>query len=116
MFDLTINLGNILTLIGFIGGGVVFVLAVKSDVRNVTTRLDETSNRSNAEIADLKLDVKELNKMTTELGRIAVAMEASAGRFNLIDERLTAQGKRLDDAAAQVRELSKDVDLLRRAA
>ena len=115
-FDPSISLGSLLTIGGFIVGGLGFVFAVKSDVRNVTTRFDQTSKYSNAQIDDLKQDVKELNKMTTELGRIAVAMEAAGGRANLIDERLTAQGKRLDDVITQVRELGKELSEIRHAA
>jgi hypothetical protein len=105
MFDFSINLGNILTLVGFAVGGILFVMMVKSDVRDVSTRFDQGSEHAAAQIEDLKMDVRELNKLTTELGRVAVAMEASTGRFNLIDERLTAQGKRLDDALAQIRQI-----------
>lgn len=39
VFDWTISLGNVLTLVGFVGGGIAFIYAVRRDVDVLTARL-----------------------------------------------------------------------------
>ena len=82
MFDLSISLGNLMTIVSFIIGGVSFVYAIKSDTRVLATRL-----------GNLEEDVKKMSDVLVELAK-------TDGRMNLIEDRILAQGKRLDEATS----------------
>ena len=82
MFDLSISLGNLMTIVSFIIGGVSFVYAIKSDTRVLATRL-----------GNLEEDVKKMSDVLVELAK-------TDGRMNLIEDRIFAQGKRLDEATS----------------
>lgn len=79
MFDWTINLGHILTVLSFIMVGTGFVLTLKEQMNNLTTRLSV-----------LEEDVKSLIGILIQQGKQEERMLA-------IDARLSNQGLRLDD-------------------
>ena len=83
--DMSINLGHVLTLAGFLVGGAAFVWAVKSDVRVINTQI--------ASIGDA---VKEL---TTGVRELLVATTEHEQRLNFLER--TAQ---IDNARKQRRE------------
>lgn len=78
-FDLSINLGNILTLTGFIGGGVLFVSALRS-------RVDALSERT------IKMEAK-IDKMA----EIMVTQSRHDERITALQQSQINQGRRLDD-------------------
>ena len=77
--DLSINLGNILTILSFLGGGAYFVASVRTGNKFTEYRL----SLIDANIDDFKREIVKLNDILS--------------RQNLTDERLLAQGKRIDD-------------------
>ena len=78
-FDTTINLGNILTIISFLGGGIAFVVAIKS-------RVDAQSER----LRGVEDEVKQLSQIMIMQGR-------HDERLTAMDMRVVSQGRRLDD-------------------
>jgi hypothetical protein len=60
--DMSINLGHILTLAGFLVGGAAFVWAVKSDVRVINTQIASIGDA----VKELTTGVRELLVATTE--------------------------------------------------
>jgi len=69
MFDLTVNLGNLLTILSFLTGGVAFVVTLRNMIRSLNQRM------SSVEI--------ELKKLTDVLIKLAGYDE----RFRGYDER-----------------------------
>lgn len=89
-FDLTINLGNMLTIISFIGGGLYFVITMKNRIDLLTQRSANMEEDLTQMGAETQQDIKNLSEVVVLQGRH--------------DERITAlqltvvnQGKRLDD-------------------
>jgi hypothetical protein len=75
---LQVNLGNLLTILTFVLGGIGFVYTIRSDVRIITNRLDT-----------VETDLHELRKVVVELAR-------QEERMSALDQRLLATGIRLD--------------------
>lgn len=91
MFDLSINLGNVLTILSFIIGGLFFISNVKSDVRVLDMRLTAVD----AQLEDFKIQQAKVND-------ILIAMATATGRANAMEERILAQGRRLDEIITRV--------------
>jgi hypothetical protein len=87
MFDLTINLGNILTIGFFIGGGIAFVYTMKGDTK--VTDLKYTMIVANLD--DFKIEMKKLTDVVTQ-------QAVQNKRIDYVEERQMSQGKRLDEA------------------
>lgn len=79
MFDWTVSIGNALTIISFIGGGIVFVVTVRNRVSSLAERM-------------LSVET-ELTKLVAVLVQQGVHEE----RMRALDQRLAAQGQRLDE-------------------
>jgi hypothetical protein len=77
-FDWTISLGNILTVLGFCGAGVVFVMLMRTDMMILGTR------------------VTNLEGALRELVQSNIALAEMRGRFQTMDERVTMISERLD--------------------
>lgn len=90
-FDPTITLGSVLTLAGFVLGGIAFVYAIRSDVVKIGVRESQFRER----LAALESDLK---KMTDLL--VAIARQ---------DERMKAQDYRLDDLGERMGALERHV-------
>ena len=86
MFDLTISLGNLLTIVAFIGGGIGFAYSIKSDTK--ITDLKYTMIAANME--DFKIEIKKLAAVVTQ-------QALDSKRMDYIEERQMSQGKRLDE-------------------
>lgn len=91
MFDLTISLGNLLTIVAFIGGGVAFAYTIKTDTK--VTDLKYTIIA--ASMDDFKLEMKNLTKVVTE-------QALQNKRMDYLEERQTSQGQRLDEAVKRI--------------
>lgn len=90
-FDPTITLGTVLTLAGFILGGMAFVYAIRSDVAQLGTRESQFRERLDALETEFK-------KMTDVLVQIARQ-----------DERMRAHESRLEDFADRLGALERHV-------
>lgn len=76
-FDWTISLGNILTVGGFAGSGVIFVMMMRTDIRLLAQRVDAVE-LALGDIAKAQLILAE------ERGKASVMEE----RLNIISQRL----------------------------
>jgi hypothetical protein len=91
MFDPTINLGNLLTIVAFIGGGVAFLYTIKADTKIADLKYTIIV----ANIDDFKLEMKNLTKVVTE-------QALQSNRMDYLEERQASQGKRLDEAVTRI--------------
>ena len=90
IFDLTINLGNILTIAAFLGGGIYFILTMRSKIDAQSMRMENMERDFTQMSAETQHEVRKITEVIILQGRH--------------DERITAlsmtqinQGKRLDD-------------------
>lgn len=90
--DLSINLGNILTIFTFILGGIVFVITIKTRVEGISLRI-ESLERHIEKIADIML-----------------VQGVQQERMNGIDARLNAVAVRLDGYITKIDELYHHVN------
>lgn len=102
-FDLTINLGNILTIFSFLGGGLFFIFSMQRRIDGQSQRMSNLEQDITQIAAETQNDVKNLTQVIVLQSRH--------------DERITAlqmtqinQGKRLDDT---VRRMNTYLDLKR---
>jgi len=65
MLDLSINLGNILTILSFVAGGLVFVMTIKNSIGLIDVRL-VSLERSNE---NQNLEIKKLGDILVTLGK-----------------------------------------------
>lgn len=91
MFELTVSLGSVLTIASFLVGGVVFVLAIKSD-----TKVQETKFTLVAEqLGEVKLELKKLSE-------VLITLAIQDGKIKGMGEQLMLQGIRLDDTTRRL--------------
>ena len=77
-FDWTISLGNVLTVLGFFGSGVVFVMMMRTDMIVLGGR------------------VTSIEGALRELVQSNIALAEMRGRFQTMDERVGAISDRID--------------------
>jgi hypothetical protein len=87
---LNFNLGNLLTIITFIIGGLGFVYTIRADVKITSVRLSA------------------VEKELSELRRVVVDIARQEERLNAIDQRMIMQGQRLDDTNRKVDKLGNN--------
>jgi|SRR5215813_4636577 len=87
MIDTTINLGALVAILISLATGIGFIYAIRESVKVLDTRL---TNQDKV-IAGIQNELKTLNDMVTKLAVQDV-------RINTLDQRLQAQGTRLDEA------------------
>lgn len=78
IFDWTLTLGNLLTVVGFCGAGVMFVLFMRSDMLVLANR------------------VSNLEGAVRELVQINLTMAEQRGRLHTLEERVTQVSERVD--------------------
>ena len=81
---LAVNLVSILQLVSFIGGGIWIVSAMKSVQQNQSIRIEA------------------VEKELFELRKVIVAIARQEERMTAMDQRMLAQGSRLDRVANQL--------------
>ncbi len=81
---LAVNLVSILQLISFIGGGIWIVSSMKSVQQNQSIRIEA------------------VEKELFELRKVIVAIARQEERMTAMDQRMLAQGSRLDRVANQI--------------
>lgn len=79
MFDWTVNLGNVISIVSMFVIGIGFLYSMK-------TRIDSMANR----LIVLEEDLKKLID-------VLIAQGKQEERINALDQRMVAQGIRLDD-------------------
>jgi 3-methyladenine DNA glycosylase AlkD len=86
MFDLTFSLGNALTILSFLVGGIYFVSQMKSDGKLTERRLEMIDSQ----FEDVKVELK-------KLAEIMVTLAQTNGRIDRVEDRQLAEGKRIDE-------------------
>ena len=84
MFDWTISVGNTLTIISFIGFSIAFVVTFRNKVNSLSEKMVSV---------DKKLE---------ELVKILVQQGRHEERMNAMDQRVAAQGQRLDETISRL--------------
>ena len=84
MFDWTISVGNALTIISFLGGGLVFVVTVRNRVGSLSDKM-----------VSVETKLEQLVKILIQQGR-------HEERMNAMDARVAAQGQRLDETISRL--------------
>ena len=87
MFDFTVSLGNLLTILSILAGGIGFAYSIKSDTKITDLKYTIIS----ANIDDFKVEMKKLTEVVTQ-------QALQNKRMDYIEERQMSQGKRLDEA------------------
>lgn len=80
-FDWTINLGHILTLAGFLLGGLSMMLTIREDVRSM--KASETANANRLD--NLEKDMKSLADATLAIARQDERMNAHEHRLTTLE-------------------------------
>ena len=83
VFDWTISLGNILTIVGFAGSGVIFVMMMRGDMMVLGQRVNS-----------LEIAFRQLTEATVNVAR-------QEARITTLDERLNMISHRLDQHIAR---------------
>ena len=91
MFDLTVNLGNLLTILSFIGGGIYFVILVRSKVEIVSR-----------DTAELKSETEMMRQELKKLTDVMIVQGRQDERITAMDQRMVNQGKRIDDTVRRI--------------
>lgn len=97
MFDSTISLGNILTIVSFVVIVIVYIVSGKTDTRILDTRLQMID----AQIEDFKTELKKLTE-------VLINQALQGGRITLMEERQLAEGRRLDKYETRLAKLEED--------
>ena len=79
IFDWTISLGNLLTVGGFAGSGVIFVMLMRTDIRLLAQR------------------VAAVEGALKDVASTQMIMAEEKGRLETFEDRLGAVSRRLDD-------------------
>lgn len=100
MFEPGVSLGNILTILTFIVGGMAFVYSLRADTRVQEAKFMMLTDQ----MIEVKIDVKKLSEVLVQLA-------THGGRITSVEERLLSQGRRLDENIARVnRFIDKEIE------
>ncbi len=84
MIDLTITLGNILTALGMIIGGVIVFNGMRTTVSLLASRMDGMEKATQ----NIAQDLRALQVVVTENARLDERLNAQALRLNSLDQRV----------------------------
>lgn len=97
--DTTITIGNLLTLIGLIAAFAVFLMAFRTDIRVLVTRIDQIDK----ELIAMREEIKQMSLTTDRIGTVLIEMATQRTRMDGID-------KRLDDTIAVRQRMQDDLE------
>lgn len=89
--DMTVSLGNILTIVSMIVAVISFAFILRSQIKEVAL-----------EQLDLKEDTKDIKKDLTKITEILIAQGRLDERVTAMDQRMVHQGKRIDDTVRRI--------------
>lgn len=81
LFDKTINLGHILTFVGFVLGGVSVVMALKTDIASIS---HDTKNLGE-KITSIEKTVDKLTEVLVTIGKQEVRIDGIERRMTVIE-------------------------------
>ena len=97
MFEGTISLGAAITIavdLVMVGG---FIWTIKAAVAVLAERLRLQNDAHVNSIADIDNTIRELREETKKLGTVVTELALQNQRMNYMEERMLAQGKRIDE-------------------
>lgn len=83
VIDWTINVGNLLTICGFMLGGMMFVLAIRSDVNSIKM----AGNISAERLKNVELELKQMSQAMLDLARQDERLKYAERRIAAIEGR-----------------------------
>lgn len=105
--DMTVSLGDIVTASAFIITGVAGVMAIRSSVSNLSIKVELTDKQNEGRFVRVDAQIEDFKVELKKLGDILIKLTQTEGRINTADERMLAQGKRVDSIAESLREVFK---------
>ena len=102
--DLTISLGDIITAGAFFVTGLIGVLTIRNSVNVLDTKLDLTDEHNERRFAEIDNQVRDFKTEMKRLSDVLIKLTEQDGRMNIYDERMLAQGKRIDSLSESVRD------------
>jgi hypothetical protein len=102
--DLTISLGDIITAGAFFVTGLIGVLTIRNSVNVLDTKLDLTDEQNERRFAEIDNQVRDFKTEMKRLSDVLIKLTEQDGRMNIYDERMLAQGKRIDSLSESVRD------------
>ena len=108
MFDPTISLGNVLTVAGFACTAIIAVMQIKGSNDVVAAKLDLTAKQNDFRFLNIDAQVDDFKVEIQKLGELLIQLTRAEGRMNTADDRILAQGKRMDELASDVRALLRE--------
>ena len=80
--DWTVNIGNMLTVIGFLFGGLLFVFAIRSDVNSIKA----AEAVSIARLKNVEIELSKMTQAIVEIARQDERMKSFERRMKVIEE------------------------------
>jgi regulator of replication initiation timing len=113
VFSTEISLGNLLQLLAFLVGGLVFVYTMRSNIDVIGKTTDLRFTQISADIDDFKRDIQKLNQAIMQIAeqnlRITMIDERYSQRLSAFEERFLSSTKRLDQTLADTGHRVDDV-------
>lgn len=109
IFDVSINLGNLLTIGTFIIGGITFLLTSRESIRILGVKVDATDSANDDRFLRIEAQTEDFKHEMQKLSDIMLQLARTTGRQDLTDERLLMQGKRIDANSILINELSGEI-------
>jgi hypothetical protein len=103
--DLSVSLGDVIMASAFAITGIASVLAIRNSVSVVSTKVEETDKRNDERFIRIDAQLDDNKVEMRKLGEVLQTLTRTEGRMNLTDERVLAQGKRIDSMAKLFSEL-----------
>jgi hypothetical protein len=97
-WNLAVSLGDVITASAFVVSGVVAVLTIRNSVGVLTTRVELTDEANQSRFDRIEVQISKLANVVVDIANMG-------GRLNVTDERMLAQGKRVDAMAITIREI-----------
>jgi hypothetical protein len=104
-FELTVSLGDIAASVGFVVTAVGAVMAVKSNLTVLTTKVDLTDRQNEERFVRIDAQFNDVKVEMQKLSEVLIGLTRTEGRQNITDERVLAQGKRIDSIAETLRDI-----------
>jgi hypothetical protein len=96
-----------MTIIAFMVGGITFVWSVKSNGLVLGTEIKLTDRQNQERFERIDAQIENFAREMKKLGDILVDLTKAEGRQNLADERMLAQGRRIDSLQDAVNHLQQ---------
>ena len=100
-----VTLQTLVTLGSFLVLGTVYIVNGKLTSRALATRLDIIDQSNDRRFADIENELKDFKGEMKRLSDVLIKLTEQEGRMNLLDDRMLAQGKRLDSMSQTIKDV-----------